>query len=142
MKVDTELEMAYPEKLVEHFLVSLSDPLNQHLVKLIAFNFSDEVRQHFRREIRTWLRKIQRLRIKPTRRTGSAKFYFDRLYDYPFGGVEVRNMRLIIDEITDEYDDALLVKQPEETVDWLRQFHIDLAERLHNGEDVLDMIPE
>jgi hypothetical protein len=34
------------------------------------------------------------------------------------------------------------VKSPEEIVEWLRVFHTRLAERLHNGEDVLDMIPE
>jgi hypothetical protein len=27
-------------------------------------------------------------------------------------------------------------------VEWLRDFHTQLAERLHNGEDVLDLIPE
>jgi len=27
-------------------------------------------------------------------------------------------------------------------VEWLWQFHTELAERLHNGEDVLDLIPE
>jgi len=27
-------------------------------------------------------------------------------------------------------------------VEWLRTFHTQLAERLHNGEDVLDLIPE
>jgi hypothetical protein len=75
-------------------------------------------------------------------RTGSSKFYFDMLFDYPFGGVEVRNMRLIMDEIADEYDDARPTKTPEEMVEWLRAFHTGLAERLHNGEDVLDLIPE
>ena len=34
------------------------------------------------------------------------------------------------------------IKTPEEMVEWLRDFHTQLAERLHNGEDVLDMIPE
>ncbi len=48
-----------------------------------------------------WLRKIERLRFKPCNRTGSLKFYFDHLFDYPFGGVEVRNMRLIMDEVAD-----------------------------------------
>ena len=33
-------------------------------------------------------------------------------------------------------------KTPEEMVEWLREFHTRLAERLHKGEDVLDLIPE
>jgi hypothetical protein len=64
------------------------------------------------------------------------------LFDYPFGGVEVRNMRLIMDEIADEYEQARPTKTPEDMVEWLREFHTQLAERLHNGEDVLDLIPE
>jgi len=51
-------------------------------------------------------------------------------------------MRLIIDEIVDDYPDARAVKSPEEMVEWLRAFHTQLADGLHNGEDVLDLIPE
>ena len=82
------------------------------------------------------------MRFKPHNRTGSSKFYFDMLFDYPFGGVEVRNMRLIMDEIADEYEAARPTKTPEEMVEWLQAFHVKLAARLHNGEDVLDLIPE
>jgi hypothetical protein len=142
MKVDEELVMALPRKLVESTILGLYDQINQHLVKLVGFEFPPDLRQHFQRELRTWFRKIQRLRMKPQNRTGSAKFYFDLLFDYPFGGVEVRNMRLIIDEIVDDYPDARTVKSSEEMVEWLRAFHTQLAERLHNGEDVLDLIPE
>jgi hypothetical protein len=142
MKLDEELVMALPRKLVEVAILGLYDPINQHLVKLAGFDFSDETRQHFRREIKTWLRKIQRLRIKPDNRTESTKFYFDLLFDYPFGGVEIRNMRLIMEEIADEYEHVRTTKSPEELVEWLRTFHRELAERLHHGDDVLDMIPE
>jgi hypothetical protein len=142
VKVDEELVMALPRKLVEATILGLYDPVNQHLVKLAGFDFSPELRRHFQKELRTWFRKIQRLRIKPDNRTGSVKFYFDLLFDYPFGGVEVRNMRLIMDEIADIYEHAGTTKAPEEMVDWLRDFHQELAERLHNGEDVLDMIPD
>jgi hypothetical protein len=134
--------MSLPRKLVEHTLLGLYDPINSHLTKLVGFEFPSELRHHFRRELRTWLRKIQVLRMKPNNRTGSAKFYFDLLFDYPFGGVEIRNMRSIMDEISDNYPNARPVKTAEEMVAWLRDFHARLAERLHRGEDVLDMIPE
>src|SRR5215469_12126064 len=140
MKIDESTVMALPRKLVEQIILGLYDPINQHLVKLVGFDFNPELRQHFRRELRTWLRRIQRLRFKPSNRPGSSKFYFDLLFDYPFGGVEVHNMRLIMDEITDEYEDARPAKSPEEMVEWLRAFHAKLAERLHNGEDVLDLV--
>ena len=142
MKLDEAKVMALPCKLVEHVLIGLYSPINAHLVKLIGFDFPPELRQHFRRELKTWLRKIQSLRFKPNNRTGSAKFYFDLLFDYPFGGVEVPNMNLIIDEIVDDYENARPIRSPEELIAWLRQFHMELAERLHKGEEVLDLIPE
>ena len=100
------------------------------------------MRQHFRREVRTWLNELQALRLKPNSRPGSYKLYFDLLYDYPFGGVEVQNMRIMMELIAEEYENARPVKRPEEMVEWLQQFHASLAERLHKGEAVLDLIPE
>src|SRR5205823_11351955 len=134
--------MAFPRKLVEHAILGLYDQINVHLVKLASFDFPPEAREHFRRELKAWFNKIKRLRMKPNNRTGSFKFYFDLLFEYPFGGVEVQNMRKIMDFIIREYPDARATKTPEQVVEWLRQLHTQLAERLHNGEDVLDLIPE
>lgn len=142
MKLDDTMVMALPRKLVEQIILGLYAPINEHLVKLIGFDFAPDLRQHFRRELRSRLRKIQALRFKPSNRTGASKFYFDLLFDYPFGGVEIRNMRLIMDDIADEYEGARPAKSPEEMVAWLREFHTKLSERLHDGEDVLDLIPE
>jgi hypothetical protein len=142
MKLDEELVMAFPHKLVEHIILGLYDQINEHLVKLVGFDFPPELRQHFRVELATWLNKIQSLRFKPNNRTGSYKFYFDLFFEYPFGGVEVENMRRIMDLVGREYQHTRPIKRPEEMVTWLRTFHQELAERLHNGEDVLDMIPE
>ena len=82
MKLDETMEMSYPRKYLEHIIIGLEDPLNQHLVKLVGFDFPPEQRRHFRREVRTWLNKIQRLRLKPDNRTGSFKSYYDLLFDY------------------------------------------------------------
>ncbi|MBV9551691.1 MAG: hypothetical protein JO032_02745 [Alphaproteobacteria bacterium] len=142
MKLAEDAGLAYPRKMVESILVGLSDPLNDHLIKLIGFDFPAEARQHFHREVRTWLKKIQILRFKPNNRTGSVKFYFDFLFDYPFGGVEEQNVRRIANAIADEYEHARPTKSPRELVEWLHSFHRELAQRLHRGEDVLDMIPE
>lgn len=99
MEPDETLEMAYPRKYAENIIIGLEDPLNEHLVKLVGFDFPAEHRNHFRRDVRTWLGKIQRLRMNPDSRTGSVKFYYDLLFDYPFGGVEVQNMRTMMDVI-------------------------------------------
>ena len=141
MKLDEVMEMAYPRKYLEHIIIGLEEPLNQHLVKLVAFDFPPDQRRHFQSEVRSWLDKIQRLRLKPRNQTGSVKFYYDLLYDYPFGGVEVRNMRAMMSLIGDEYG-LRPKKSPEETVAWLREFHEQLAERLHQGEAVRDLVPD
>lgn len=47
-----------------------------------------------------------------------------------------------MDNIADEYEGVRPTRSPEEMVAWLRAFHTQLAERLHAGEDVLDLIPE
>jgi hypothetical protein len=141
MKLAETMEMAYPRKYLEHIIIGLEDPLNQHLVKLAGFDFPLEQRRHFRREVRNWLDKIQRLRLKLDNRTGSYKFYYDLLYDYPFGGVEVQNMRAMMELIGEEYG-VRPTKSPQDLVDWLQHFHSRLAERLHNGQAVLDLVPD
>jgi len=130
-----------PKRYVEQIITGLADPLNEHLIKLVGFEFSPELRQHFRQELDTWLDKIQRLRMKPNNQTGAPKFYYDLLFDYPFGGVEVRNTRSIMDLISRRYQGIQPARTPEEVVEWLRDFHTALAQRLSAGEVVLDMIP-
>jgi hypothetical protein len=44
--------------------------------------------------------------------------------------------------ISSEYDEIRQTKSPEERVEWLKGFHTELAQRLHNGEAVLDTIPD
>jgi hypothetical protein len=142
MKIDQTLEMAYPQKIARDIIIGMARPINQHLAKLVGFDFPPSARSHFKRELRNWLNEIQRIRLKPTTRTGSFKFYFDPLFEYPFGGIEVPNMRALVEFISSEYDGIRPIKSPEELVEWLREFHTELARRLHNGEAVLDLIPE
>ena len=71
MKLDQAQILAYPRKLVEHVILDLYYQINVHLVKMVGFDFPPELRQHFRRELRAWLSKIQSLRFKPDRRPGS-----------------------------------------------------------------------
>jgi len=142
MKIDQLMEMAYPQKVARDIIIGMARPINQHLVKLVGFDFPPQLRDHFRRELRNWLNEIQRIRLKPTTRTGSFRFYFDPLFDYPFGGIEVPNMRALMEFISSEYDEIRSTKSPEELVEWLKGFQTELAQRLHNGEAVLDMIPD
>jgi hypothetical protein len=44
--------MSFPRKLVEHRLLGLENQLNRYLVKLVAFEFPQELRQHFQKGAR------------------------------------------------------------------------------------------
>jgi hypothetical protein len=141
MKLDHQIGMAYPQKVARDIIIGMARPINHHLVKLVGFNFPTELREHFKHELRNWLDEIQRIRLKLTTRTGSFRFYFDPLFDYPFGGVEVSNMRGLLEFVSSEYEGIRPTKSPEELVESLKAFHIELAHRLQDAEDVLDMVP-
>jgi len=111
-EIEEILEMAYPKRYVEQIITGLADPINEHLIKLIGFEFSPELCHHFKQELDTWLDKIQRLRMRPNNRTGSPKFYYDLLFDYPFGGVEVRNTQSIMGLISRRYEGIEPAKNP------------------------------
>ena len=139
---DQLLVMSLPRKLIDIRILGFEPPINKNLVKLFAFHFPSEQRRLFRRELRGWFRDLQQLRFKPDNRTGSVKFYYNRLFDYPFGGVEAQNVKLIMQSITEEYPDAAAVKLPEEVAGLLQAFHRRLAEGLHAGQPVLDLVPK
>jgi hypothetical protein len=46
-----------------------------------------------------------------------------------------------MDLVSEEYDLGP-TKSPEELAEWLKQFHAKLAERLHHGQAVLDLVPD
>jgi hypothetical protein len=47
-----------------------------------------------------------------------------------------------MDFVTRRYPGVRATRTPEQLVEWLRTFHTILAERLHAGRPVLDMIPD
>ncbi len=60
MKHDDADVMAFPKKLVEHRILGC-ESAESHLVELVAFEFPQEMRRHFRREVENWLVEIQSL---------------------------------------------------------------------------------
>jgi hypothetical protein len=142
-ETETLLTMAFPKKKVESILFGLEDMLNQRLIKLIGFDFPFEQRQHFRREINGWLNKIRRLRFKPDRRTGTARFYYDWLFDYPLGDdPEAESVAAIMQLIGEDYPTAHPIATSQDVAARLQAFHVELSKRLHAGAAVLDLVPE
>ena len=63
------------------------------------------------------------------------------MFDYPLGGVEMSNMRGLLEFTSSEYEGIGPTKSPEELVGSLKAFNTELANRLHDAETVLDMVP-
>ena len=63
MKTDQAIKLAYPQKIARDIIIGLARPINDHLVKLVGFEFPAELRQHFRRELRNWFSEIQAIRL-------------------------------------------------------------------------------
>jgi hypothetical protein len=48
----------------------------------------------------------------------------------------------LMEFVSSEYDGIRPTISTEEMANWLKEFHTKLAQALHNGEAVLDMVPE
>lgn len=81
------LDMAYTRKRAEAIISGLEYQLNLHLLKLSAVPLPDYF-AHWRHELATWLSTIAAIRLKPNTKPGPQKWYFDLLFDEPFGGNE------------------------------------------------------
>jgi hypothetical protein len=98
MKIDDKL-------MVEAIILGLVDPLNQHSSNWSVSSSRLSCADIFASKLASsWLNKIRRMRMKPSNRMGSFKFYFNHLFDYPFGGNEVPTMRAMMELISSDYD--------------------------------------
>jgi len=127
------LVMAYNRPKAEAIITGLEDPINTHLVKLLAFEADDETRRHWKKELRSWVRRIGVIRLKPQRRTPDRNFYYRILFDEPFGGVEETNIHSLIALLSEDYRRN---DRPEaDVLSRLRSLHERLADTLAQGED-------
>lgn len=71
-----------------HFINSLYDAerqMNVHLIKVLAFRASSDVRRHWSIEIENWFEDIRSWTIKGKRERPEPKLYYDVLCDAKFG---------------------------------------------------------
>ena len=134
------LTMSYPRGYLRRRIEGLERPLNLHLVKLLGFDFGRDERDHFRREISDWLEDIGSWRLKPHDQQPSAKLYYNHLFDYPFGGSEIRNVTALMQRIERDYHVKSVV-DPSRVADQLQQLHWQLADRLSRNAAFADLLP-
>lgn len=127
------LAMAYSRRKAEQIVTGLEDPINQHLLKLMAFDGG--AREHWRRELDTWLTRIAGIVGTRTDRPFDAAFYRRSLFEEPFGGIEERNVGALLELIARQYPDLRRRndKDVPTLVAGLRTFHERLADQLSRG---------
>ena len=135
------MEMSIRKKKAEQIVSGLEQPINLHLLKLLGCVAPPETREHWKRELETWLLPIATIRLTPEYTPIPAKTAYQWLYDGTFGSSEQRNVELMLHFLAREYPrndvDTLTV------VARLRSIHEQLAERIaanDPGEDVIEAL--
>jgi hypothetical protein len=135
------MEMSVRKRKAEQIVSGLEQPINLHLLKLLGCQAGPELRQHWKRELQTWLLRIAAMTLKPDDTPIPAKTAYQWLYDETFGGSEQRNVDMMLHFLAREYprnevDTPTIVAR-------LRSIHQRMAERIarnDSGEDIIDAL--
>jgi hypothetical protein len=129
----SSLGMAYSKRKAEQIVTGLEDPINQHLLKLLAFEGGP--RDHWIAELDAWCSRIGGIVWTRTNRPFDRGFYRRILFDEPAGGVEERNVGGLVDLIARRSDGPLRrnAKDVPTLVRELRSFHDRLADAFGRG---------
>jgi hypothetical protein len=132
------MEMSFRKKKAEQIVGELEQPINLHLLKLLGCLADPEMRQHWKRELETWLLRIAAITLKPDNTPIPAKLAFQWLYDETFGGSEQRNVEMMLHFLARDYprnevDTPTIVTR-------LRSIHEQLAQRIAQNDPALDII--
>jgi hypothetical protein len=135
------MEMSIRERKAEQIVSGLEQPINLHLLKLLGSQADPDMRQHWKRELETWLLRIAAITLKPDDTPIPAKVVYQWLYDETFGGSEQRNVEMMLrflarDYPRNEVDTSSIVAH-------LRSIHEQLAQRIARndpGADIVDAL--
>ena len=125
------MEMSYSRKKAESIIMGLEKPINNHLLKLMVV-IKDRAEQHWQHELSIWCIEIAEIRLKPSNKPAKANFYYEWLFDGPYGGNEERYVQNQIKRLSDQYMiltdfDTLSIAQR------LQKFHKDFADQCASG---------
>jgi hypothetical protein len=132
------MEMSIKKRKAEQIVGGLEQQINLHLLKLLGCQVSTEIRQHWKRELETWLLRVAAITLKPNDTPIPAKVVYQWLYDDTFGGSEQRNVEMMLRFLARDY--------PRNDVDTpsiaarLRSIHEQLAQRISQNDPGVDVI--
>lgn len=120
---DLLLEMAYTRKRAETIIGGLEYQLNLHLLKLATVPLPDQF-DHWRQELTTWLATIAAIRLKPRTTPGPAQWYFNLLFEEPFGQNETNAVLARLQLLRHQYGMMRPDTDAAELAERLKRFHL------------------
>lgn len=132
------MEMSIRKKKAEQIVGGLEQPINLHLLKLLGCQAAPALREHWKRELETWLLRIAAMTLKPNNTPIPAKMVYRWLYDETFGGSEQRNVDLMLHFLARDYPRNGVTTPA--IVARLRAIHEQLAERIAQNDPGVDII--
>ncbi|MGU3663572.1 hypothetical protein ACLBX9_05215 [Methylobacterium sp. A49B] len=138
---DSELrfEMAFPRAIVAQKARGREETINEHLVKLLAFDVAPETRAVWRKELARRFRFLAALRVKPCASLIPVRDWWTWLYADPFehneAGYTAGLITLNADDFTRNTASVGLI------ADRIRGFHAAMVQSLACGEAGEDLIP-
>jgi hypothetical protein len=85
-----------PRKKAEQLVTGLEDPLNVHVLKLLALDVPEDTRRVWKRELMTWARRIAAIRLKPDERCLPKDDLYRWLYEEPYGATAAENVAAVL----------------------------------------------
>ena len=138
---DSELrfEMAFPRAIVAQKARGREETLNEHLVKLLAFDVAAEKRTVWRKALARHFRFLAALRFKPGASLIPVRDWWTRLYADPFehneAGYTAGLIALNADDFTRNGCSVGAVAGQ------IREFHAAMVQHLARGEAGANLIP-
>jgi len=133
------LEMSLTKRRAEIIFMGLEPQINEHLIKLLAFQATADMKMHWKKELRAWLLRLAGITLKPKNKPVPEKVVYDWLFDGTYGGSEVRNVTMLIAFLKEDYilrDDV----NPTVVASSLEDIHKKLAQRISKNDPGLDVI--
>ena len=136
---EARFEMAFPRAIVAQKARGREETINEHLVKLLAFEVPAETRAVWRKEIARHYRFLAALRVKPGASLIRCKDWWAWLYADPFENNEAGYTAGLIALNADDFSRNR--RTVAEIAGLIRDFHAGMVLRLEAGEVETDLIP-
>jgi hypothetical protein len=136
---EVRFEMAFPRAIVAQKARGREETINEHLVKLLAFDVPQRTRAVWRKELTRHFRFLAALRVKPGASLIPARDWWAWLYADPFEHNEAGYTAGLIALNADDF--ARNDRSVGAIAGQIRDFHAAMVQRLAQGEAGEDLIP-